>query len=80
MSNLTISEKLLYTTTKVITYLNGQPRGTGTAFFYNIRVDEDRFINLLITNRHVVEGSNAISIVFHRLADGNPGPSGDLLT
>jgi hypothetical protein len=78
----TTAERLLYTTTKVTTILNDQPHGSGTAFFYNVRTDDGEFINLLVTNKHVVSGSDAIYIVFHRLApDSNPpAPSGELLS
>lgn len=50
-------DKLLFTTVRIeITKASGK-RGAGTGFFFNYKLDGDKILPLIITNRHVVEGA-----------------------
>lgn len=64
----TITEQLLFTTVRIET-----DRGVGTAFFFNARIDESKNLPLIVTNKHVVEGSTMGSFQLHE-ADRNADP------
>ena len=56
----TISEKLLYSTLRIETDV-----GVGTGFLFSYRLSETKQLPLLITNKHVVEGSKVGSFLVH---------------
>ncbi len=70
-------EQLLYNTVKIET-----EGGSGTGFFYSIRIDKDRQINLLVTNKHVIDGAKEMSLTLHlsKIDKDNFIPSGLLRT
>jgi Trypsin-like peptidase domain len=72
--NLTIAENLLYSTVKLTTFDSERRESTATGFFMNLAKDGDNSIPCIITNKHVVNGAEWISIRFH-IADQNK-PSG----
>lgn len=63
--SLSIAETLLYSTVKITALLQGEPIGTGTAF-YTLFNEVDGFGQpVLITNKHVVSGADQILIRCH---------------
>lgn len=77
--NPTAAEQLLYTTIKLSTMKGGSEYGSGTAFFYNINLGNDRLSTLLVTNKHVVDGADQVVAICHVAAGNSPVPSGELL-
>lgn len=77
MTVLTPAEQMLYSATKLTTYKGDQPTGSGTGFFYDVVLGEDRHVQLLVTNKHVLEGNDRVDISLH-IGNGEnpPGPSG----
>lgn len=63
---LSAAEKLLYTTVKLNRFKLNQPLGSGTGFFYNVRLDGGKIAPLIITNKHVVAGADRIEAVCHQ--------------
>ncbi|MGX8786032.1 S1 family peptidase [Legionella pneumophila] len=39
--------------------------GTGTGFFFHIQLDQDKQIQLILTNKHVINGNKKLSFYFH---------------
>jgi hypothetical protein len=76
-----LTESLLYTTTKITTYANGNISGSGTGFFYLADLDGQGSSLLLVTNKHVLQGADLIEFTLH-LADPNVvgKPSGNFDT
>jgi hypothetical protein len=74
MSELSISEKLTYSTIRIeCKYSNGS-NGTGTGFFYQFCKEEDgSHYPVVITNKHVVSDAIECRLIFTRKdIDGNP--------
>lgn len=77
MSVLTVAESLLYSTVKLTTSLSGKPVGSGTGFFMRLAQKDQLFIPSIVTNKHVIEGSDQVTVICH-LADGRK-PSGQFI-
>jgi hypothetical protein len=72
-----VADALLYTTVRVSTYLGADPAGSGTAFFWRTPLPEGRETVSLITNRHVLEGADRVSVTCHVSDDETrPSPTG----
>lgn len=56
----TKTEQLLFCTTRIET-----STGTGTGFFFRFQIDEEKGINVLVTNKHVVANADEISFSVH---------------
>lgn len=54
---LSSAEKLALTTVRLECRLADGKVSTGTAFFFSFKIDDQKIIPLLITNKHVIEGS-----------------------
>lgn len=61
----TIADKILYTTVKVSTFSGVDSIGSGTGFFWRTRIDGDKEIISLVTNRHVLAGADRIKVTCH---------------
>ena len=57
---ISISEQLLYSTVKI----NGD-KGCGTGFFFRSFIEDDKAIDLILTNKHVIEGNKKLNFYFH---------------
>lgn len=79
MPALTTAEQILHTTVKLSTFQNGVATGSGTGFFYNVKVDRGRVAPMLITNKHVIEGANQLDVICH-LKGAEIEPSGRFKT
>ncbi|RWN30111.1 MAG: serine protease [Mesorhizobium sp.] len=67
------AEQMLYCATKITTYSDGKPVQTGTGFFYVVHLaaeDKSRDLHIFVTNKHVLQGADRVSISFHQ---GNGG-------
>lgn len=71
---LSIAEQLCYITTRIITMDADKKTYVATGFFVSFSVDgEDEFLNVLVTNRHVVENAEEMVIWLNeRDSDNNP--------
>lgn len=87
--NLTdINTQIIFTTIPIWIEKNDGATATGTAFFFQKKIDADRIIPFIITNEHIV--NNAKSAVFSLIGKKNNEPtlqetikvelSGDILT
>ena len=72
MPNLTLTEKLTLTTTRISAFRGGAEVGLGTGFFFNFKVSEEQCIPAIITNKHVVAGCDKITIVCHTANGAEP--------
>lgn len=64
-----ITEQLTYNTIRIET-----DKGVGTGFFFNFKVEKDstKYIPVIITNKHVVNGATKISLHFRKSINGSP--------
>jgi hypothetical protein len=66
-------EQLSHSTVRIECEFPDGSRGTGTGFFYSLARQGDKHIPVIITNRHVIEGSsNGRFILTLRRSDGLP--------
>lgn len=63
----TTGENLLYSTVRI----SGDSGSTGTGFFYHIQLPNDKQIQLILTNKHVIDGNKKISFYFHEAKRNN---------
>lgn len=56
----TTAEMLLYSTVRIVGEI-----GTGTGFFYHIQLANNKQIQLILTNKHVIKGNQKLSFYFH---------------
>lgn len=76
---ISVLDNLFFTTVRIFTYNSlGEENGVGTGFFFHFDITED-FINpdripVLVTNKHMISGSQKAKIVFHLgpISDGLP--------
>lgn len=72
MPDFTLAERLLYSTVKLTALKNGMAVSTGTGFFVAFAQDGDRFFPSIVTNKHVVNGSDEIMATCHFAENGKP--------
>lgn len=71
--NLSMSEQLAFTTVRIQCETNTGSTSTGTGWFFNFELDNNQQVTVMITNRHVIEGSaRGIFQLTRANADGNP--------
>jgi hypothetical protein len=62
----------------VATLANGDI-STGTAFFYDFKIDDQRILPVLVTNKHVIAGAKSVKFFVHEAVmhqdTGKPGPA-----
>lgn len=70
---LSILEQLCYSTTRIECEKPNGNKGTGTGFFFNIQIDKDKSLPIIITNKHVIEGMSKGSFKLTKSdKDNNP--------
>lgn len=74
MPDLTLAENLLYSTVKLTAYKSRVAISTGTGFFMQFAMQGGQYVPAIVTNKHVVAGSDQITAICH-FADGDQ-PSG----
>lgn len=73
--NLTPSEELLYTTTRIESNLADGTSCTGTGFFFNFLNDGRSAVPAVVTNKHVVEGAVTTHFIINTMnSDGGIAP------
>lgn len=77
--SLSTAEKLLYSTVKITSLSNGQAIGTGTGFYVLFNQAYDSFQPVIVTNKHVVDGADQISIRCQTADSETYNPTGDLI-
>jgi len=78
-----VSTKLLYSTARIVAQLSNNKQSIGTAFFFNFKLDNDRIIPVLVTNKHVVANSSSGTFLIHEAthdSQGNKIPSTTSIT
>lgn len=73
MKELSVTEQLMYTTTRVECIHKDGVQSQATAFFCKLYIDKDRYYDVLVSNRHVF--ADLCEITFHitvASSDGNP--------
>lgn len=70
----TPSSKLLFSTTRVSAQVNGK-ESIGTAFFFHFKIDENKQLPVLVTNKHVVAGATSGTFFIHEQAHDLEGKS-----
>lgn len=71
--SLSSAEKLALTTVRLECRLGDGRTSTGTAFFFSFKVDDQKIIPLLVTNKHVIAGSTSGTFVLTlRGENGDP--------
>lgn len=71
LENLTLAERLFYSTVKLESFQGDQRIGSGTGFFFSFDVGE-KSATVIITNKHVVNCADRIDTKCH-LGDGRSG-------
>lgn len=72
MNELSLSEQLCYVTTRIESS-NDNIVSTGTGFFFDLNIGDNKYIPLLVTNKHVVQGMTKGKFLFTKSDnDGNP--------
>jgi V8-like Glu-specific endopeptidase len=61
--NRTIAEQLMHITIRLECILENGTTSTGTGFFFKFKIDEENFIPVIITNKHVICSSTTGSFV-----------------
>lgn len=79
---VTIAEQLLFSTVRIQVQWDSDRSGTGTGFFFDFPLDEQKRIPVIITNKHVVADSLLGQFQLHEaeIKDGQAKPSGKFFT
>lgn len=72
----TVAEKLFYNTVRIDTLEADGSNGSGTGFLYEHTGSDGLFYPFLVTNKHVVAGTEAGWIMVHQGVDGRPRGEG----
>ena len=74
MKQLSLSEKLLYSTTRIVCYSNNRTiKSMGTGFIYGFCRQKNGCYPALVTNKHVVKNADECELTFHiKNSEGNP--------
>lgn len=70
---MSLSEKLTYCTTKIISTMKNGQIVSGTGFFmnFNVNIENETYQPLIITNKHVVKGANKIQFSVCKCGENN---------
>lgn len=76
---VSFSENILFNTVRIEVSAKGGENGIGTGFFFQIHASDGRMLPLIMTNKHVIKGSESGSFFLHEsvIKDGKPTPSGN---
>jgi hypothetical protein len=75
----TIAEELMYSTARIVGALSNSTNSkTGTGFFFNFPTDQGQALPVLITNKHVIEGTTKLQFLVHTSSvEGAKQPNGN---
>ncbi|NSW82202.1 MAG: trypsin-like peptidase domain-containing protein [Syntrophothermus sp.] len=76
------TEQLVFTTVRIETTLKDGNTGVGTGFFFNMKVDDNRTLPLIVTSKHVAKDTTKGRFQLHEALPGAspPKPSGQFFT
>jgi hypothetical protein len=79
---VSVAEKLLFSTVRIETTLTNGSTGVGTGFFFDIQLDDQRVVPVIITNKHVIANSSSGQFQVHEAETSNDQvrPSGEFFT
>ena len=60
-----LSNLLLYTTIRIIAIMPDGSKSIGTGFFFNYKIDQNHFLPVIITNKHVIKNAMKGEFFFH---------------
>jgi hypothetical protein len=67
-----IAEQIMYSTARIVgTVSNSTSVKTGTSFFFNFPMENGQFVPVLITNKHVIDGTQHLQFLVHTTTDQN---------
>ncbi|MGH2352555.1 MAG: hypothetical protein ACRDJN_13175 [Chloroflexota bacterium] len=72
------SNRLLFSTARIMAFLSSGGQSVGTAFFFNFKLDDTRHVPALVTNKHVVRDASRGEFHLHEAhvtPDGTHGPA-----
>jgi hypothetical protein len=72
MEVVTAVEQLLFSTVRIETQTTIGAQGTGTGFVFSYKLDQNRQIPFLVTNKHVVAGAQNGRLIMTLAQDGKP--------
>lgn len=73
MDKLSLMEQLCFSTTRIETYDANGNGYSGTGFFFKLRIDENKKVPLVVTNKHVARGmTKGFFILTKADTNGNP--------
>lgn len=73
MNNLTVSEKVIYSTIRIECNTIDGKASTGSGYFFAFKRTEKNFIPVIITNKHVIKNSVSGKLTFTKKdLEGNP--------
>jgi hypothetical protein len=73
-----LSENLLYITARLVGLdAKNTPIKFGTGFFFNFPLTGDKLLPVLITNKHVIDGTAATGLIIHKRDATSDRPSGN---
>ena len=70
LSELSVTEKLLFTTVRIECELSGGAKSLGSGFFFNFGKREERSFPVIVTNKHVIENALRGNFKFTIHTDG----------
>ncbi|MEP7285877.1 MAG: hypothetical protein ABI947_08930 [Chloroflexota bacterium] len=75
------SEQLLFSSVRIEAIGSNGSQSVGTEFFFSYRIDDQRNLPVIITNKHVIAGAQSGRICFHEAEHAEEGikPSGKYL-
>ncbi len=79
LNSFSLAEQLLYSTVKLTSSFQGNITGTGTGFFSTFNRTNNSISPVIITNNHVVQGSDKIHLKCHIRDNNSNVPSGRFL-
>lgn len=77
LSQDTLHEQLLLTVVKIISIKSNGEASTGTGFFYKLDFDKTSNIQVIITNKHVLNGCAKLKFSFHKSTEDAKKASGE---
>ena len=74
INNFSLSEQLAYSTVRLICELDNGETSIGTGYVMEFLHDKEKNVckNIVITNQHVIENSNKITMFFNINVNGKP--------
>lgn len=67
-----LCSQLLFCTVRVFTKTYNGKTGSGTAYFFHLKLDDNQFVPILVTNKHVIENANQGEFLVHEaMTDSN---------